>query len=450
MSLYLIIFGYQMSPFKTRAFTPYRSENSGLEDGDEACLEPRQKTCPEPCRRSSSLKLNKSPTSLGRGSTGFTLVEILITITIVGILSTVTVVIINPTQLYKQSRDSRRISDLNTLNLAAGAAQSEFGTSVLGNKNTIYVSVPDTISTCDNLGLPQLPSGYSYHCADAPSLYKTDGSGWLPINLEGTNSSVSHLPVDPVNSVSSGLYYTYSTNNSYELTARPESVLYFIGGEKDVASSDGGPNNYLYEVGNNLNLYTGGSIILNGSFNQLTTPYTPGWDVSLNGNYKPTVGFSPGYNGGVQVPGIGYHAHANPTAGFNGGAGVEEIDQNCQYGYCHRWLGINYGWSAPATSMGWKDGTKITVQFLAKVNTTGKQVAFGLYHYSSSAGIYTFTGAWSVQSLAAANKWQVISQTFTVTPDWEISSHSVSLYIYGHYGTEGTLAVDDASLTYVK
>lgn len=230
MSLYLIIFGYQMSPFKTRAFTPYRSENSGLEDGDEACLEPRQKTCPEPCRRSSSLKLNKSPTSLGRGSTGFTLVEILITITIVGILSTVTVVIINPTQLYKQSRDSRRISDLNTLNLAAGAAQSEFGTSVLGNKNTIYVSVPDTISTCDNLELPQLPSGYSYHCADAPSLYKTDGSGWLPINLEGTNSSVSHLPVDPVNSVSSGLYYTYSTNNSYELTARPESVLYFIGG----------------------------------------------------------------------------------------------------------------------------------------------------------------------------------------------------------------------------
>ncbi len=380
----------------------------------------------------------------------FTLAEILITVSLIDILSAALTVFINPARLYEQAHDSRRISDLNRLNLAISAAQNEFGQSILGNKNIIYVSLSDTTSTCANLGLPQLPAGYSYHCADVSSLTKTDGTGWLPVDLASAGSPLNILPIDPVNSAASGLYYTYSASNSYELTAPMESAAYSIAGEKDVTSKDGGPNDYLYEVGNNLNLYSSGGIALNGAFSQLTSPYTPGWDVSLNGTYRPTIGFSSGYNSGVTSPTIGYHAHANPSAGLNGTGGVEEIDRNCQYGYCHRWLGINYGWASPATSMGWKNGTKITVQFMAKVDTAGKQVAFGLYHYSSSSAIYTFSGAWSTQTISAANKWQKISQTFTATTDWEMSAHSVSLYIYGHYGPEGTLTVDDASVTYVR
>ena len=42
---------------------------------------------------------------------GFTLVELLIVIGIVAILATIVVLVINPVELLKESRDSRRLSD---------------------------------------------------------------------------------------------------------------------------------------------------------------------------------------------------------------------------------------------------------------------------------------------------------------------------------------------------
>ncbi|MBI2888821.1 MAG: prepilin-type N-terminal cleavage/methylation domain-containing protein, partial [Candidatus Liptonbacteria bacterium] len=46
---------------------------------------------------------------------GFTLIELLVVIAIVAILAVVLILTLNPAQILAQSRDSTRISDLNTV-----------------------------------------------------------------------------------------------------------------------------------------------------------------------------------------------------------------------------------------------------------------------------------------------------------------------------------------------
>jgi len=45
----------------------------------------------------------------------FTLVELMIVIAILAILSAIVVFALNPTELFKKSRDSRRLADMNSL-----------------------------------------------------------------------------------------------------------------------------------------------------------------------------------------------------------------------------------------------------------------------------------------------------------------------------------------------
>ncbi len=70
--------------------------------------------------------------------------------------------------------------------------------------------------------------GYNYHCVSSVSSRNTDGTGWIPVNLQNLSagSPVSFLPVDPINQSSSGLYYIYSTDGSrFQIfTALPEST----------------------------------------------------------------------------------------------------------------------------------------------------------------------------------------------------------------------------------
>src|SRR3989344_4906681 len=180
---------------------------------------------------------------------GFTLLELLIVIGILSILAAVTLLVLNPTEYFKKSRDSARIQDLYALKKALDFA--EFENKSLGVSNTISVSIPDTSATCANLGLPALPSGWAYRCVNETNLQKVDSAGWVPVNFISlsTNSPLSKLPIDPVNTTSTGLYYTYTTGGSFKLTSLFES-------EKLATNmkSDGGPDPATYEVGSNLNL----------------------------------------------------------------------------------------------------------------------------------------------------------------------------------------------------
>jgi phage protein U len=125
----------------------------------------------------------------------------------------------------------------------------------MGTSSIVYTSLPDSTTTCANWNLPSLPSGWQYHCSPTTTLQNTDGTGWIPVNFKTTGVvSLSSLPIDPQNTSSTGLYYTYVTGGSFELTAAFESSKFKLGGDKDIVSTDGGLYPDLYEVGSNLSL----------------------------------------------------------------------------------------------------------------------------------------------------------------------------------------------------
>ena len=183
---------------------------------------------------------------------GFTLLELLLVIGILGALSTVVIVIINPVELYKQTRDTRRISDLQTIDKAVSLA--DFESIFLGASSTVYVSIPDSSPTCANLGLPSLPFGWSYSCKAQADYRKVDGAGWVPVNFTqiSQGSPLPVLLIDPVNTISSGQYYTYVPGGSWELTASLESNKYK--GIDNLTGKDGGTSFNSYEIGNDLKL----------------------------------------------------------------------------------------------------------------------------------------------------------------------------------------------------
>ena len=53
-------------------------------------------------------------------NSGFTLLELLIVIAIIAVLSVALVIVLNPAEALRKSRDAQRISDLTTLKKAIG------------------------------------------------------------------------------------------------------------------------------------------------------------------------------------------------------------------------------------------------------------------------------------------------------------------------------------------
>ena len=156
---------------------------------------------------------------------GFTLIELLIVIAILGVLAAAVTIILNPAELTNQSYDANRYSDLGTLSESIALYETTNATTAPAFL-THFMYLYRTSSTCGSWGLPSLPSGWLYSCASNPK--NTTGSGWIPINLTGViGSSISALPLDPVNSSSTGDYYTYSSSgNQYEITANLQSAKY--------------------------------------------------------------------------------------------------------------------------------------------------------------------------------------------------------------------------------
>ncbi len=187
-------------------------------------------------------------------SSSFTLIELLIVIAILAILMSVVVIAINPAEIMKRARDSQRISDLANLGKVLSMALSEgLLTSSICDGTKIYASLPDSIPLSNNL-----PSGFHWQQVSEDNLRKSDGTGWIPINLSGSYTSgfsLASLPVDPSNTLNDGLYYTFYCNpqQQYILTSYMESKTFGPkGNETSKTNKDGGPDPYLYEVGSNL------------------------------------------------------------------------------------------------------------------------------------------------------------------------------------------------------
>lgn len=384
-----------------------------------------------------------------------TLIELLIVMGILAILGGGTILMINPAEILKESRDIKRISDIKNLEINLLKAKYSSRNLSMGAANTVYVSLPDSSPTCSNLKLPELPLGWSYSCVSEENLLKTDGSGWIPIDFDKLSSSVGNsLPVDPINSDLSESYYVYSvdSNNNFYISANNlESDKYTLGGEKDKTSTDGGKNDYSYEEKDDgFEGDISGNIVVNTNLNHLSDSYNPGWDTNLNGSYQPTRGFSTGYLSSVPNPSIGYHGHFSPNCGIGNSGCIEFIDKNTQFGYPHRLQEIYQTWQIPGVTYGWKAQTIVRVKFMAKTDNPNKLAKFGLLHWSNSQNAYVFDTALASKVVPKKKEWNKITQEFSLTSDWELNNHDVSLYLYGNDGEEGTLWIDNVQVEYLN
>ncbi len=181
---------------------------------------------------------------------GFTLIELLIVIGILAILATVVLLVINPAQLIKQTRDANRLTELNQIDKALALFES-FGGASMGLPMNVYVSIP--CDSPDFINLPALGPGYVYSCSSSANYRKVNGSGWLPVDFTSIQSQVgtlfSALPIDPLNMVAGGFYYTY-IRGSWALSASMESERYIAAN----AALDGGRLSSRYEAGNYIAL----------------------------------------------------------------------------------------------------------------------------------------------------------------------------------------------------
>lgn len=254
---------------------------------------------------------------------GFTLIELLIVIGILAFLAVVIVLVLNPAEILRKSRDQTRVSDISTIHSALTLFQADVSGGFLGNSSTTYVSIPDPAATggarsdCASFGLPSLPAGLTYACTAPSAFHRVDGTGWIPVDFTKVSfrAPLTTLPVDPLNSASGGYYYTYTPGGSWELTANMESNAFRSGGEKDVEAKDGGDAPLRYEIGTNLALApdigegTASSTAL--AVTSVSPPsglLTGGTSVSVNGSgfaATPTVTF-----GGVPATSV---ALVNPS-----------------------------------------------------------------------------------------------------------------------------------------
>ncbi len=178
--------------------------------------------------------MKKNILSHNSRSQGFTLVELLVVIAIVAVLAAVVVLVINPVELTKRSRDSVRLSDLATIQQAI---------SVAGQNSTL---TPEELYCVGGITAPA-----TFCSGDSISGARDiNGTGWVKVDLtQQTTVSIGTLPIDPTNVGNEK--YTYKANaTGYELDAVMESTQY---GAKN--TGDGGNDPASYEVGTNINTF---------------------------------------------------------------------------------------------------------------------------------------------------------------------------------------------------
>ena len=199
---------------------------------------------------------------MNRKQKGFTLIELLVVIAIIAILAVVVVLTLNPSELLKQSRDSQRVSDISTIKSAIGlylvdSASPNLASSSLGGYAACYVSTVTGkgTSTC---GIFSKTYSSGLVSTTATAYRSNNAQGWLPVNFSQITygSPLTSLPIDPVNNGTNYYAYAATTTGGYffQINTFMESKKYNAGGTNNLVSTDGGPNNAVYEAGNDPGL----------------------------------------------------------------------------------------------------------------------------------------------------------------------------------------------------
>lgn len=166
---------------------------------------------------------------------GFTLIEMLIVIGILGVLATTLLLAINPAEAQKKSRDTKRLKDLATLQTILDEYISD------GNPFTGSCLTSAT-------GCVSSTSGTSTQACGS--------ANWLGIDV---CKYVQTVPVDPNNgqtrtfvsagttTVQTAAYRGIVTGSDYKLGVRQESTA-----NRDKVTADGGVNVSWVEAGSNI------------------------------------------------------------------------------------------------------------------------------------------------------------------------------------------------------
>jgi prepilin-type N-terminal cleavage/methylation domain-containing protein len=165
----------------------------------------------------------KTQSCVSRKRGGFTLIELVIVMSVLAILMGVVIKVINPTTFQGKSRDARRQTDLTAIQ---SALELYYAT------NRAYPAGGGRCSTSE--------SGWYGSCASYPASLSCYLSPYI-----------SAIPRDPLNN--STYKYCYKNhgddgNQGYELDANMEY-------DTVIEANDGGNCNTLYEVGTDLTLY---------------------------------------------------------------------------------------------------------------------------------------------------------------------------------------------------
>jgi len=183
---------------------------------------------------------------------GFTLIELLVVMGILGILMAVTILVINPAEYLRRTRDTQRINDIQTVNsaIAMAVANEDY----VATEAVCYATIAGTPARVCNAGASVAPTVGDRTVAGT--------TGWVRnVNLA---ASFGTLPIDPSSSAAKYFYLFSSSATDYELNVATFESQYYTVTNK-VAENDGGELNTacvadtyvkgcMYEVGSLLTL----------------------------------------------------------------------------------------------------------------------------------------------------------------------------------------------------
>lgn len=199
---------------------------------------------------------------------GFTLIEILTVLGSLAIIGGILFTVFKSTDIFKCSRDSQRIGDLNKLSTLVihylnnyPNADLDGGFELTGideASSSIYISVP---SDKENIPTSTIINNkvWQIKTVNSDSSKKLDGNGWLPINFKVLGQlPINELPIDPLNSYSEKKFYGYVFNRKirgFEINANLECNRFKLNGADDKVSNDGGDDPNIFEVGSLLTIF---------------------------------------------------------------------------------------------------------------------------------------------------------------------------------------------------